>query len=121
MAYLHDKEIVTKLFSDLSERFKGRKGGYTRSIKANVRNGDCAPMTLIELVGGESDKTAEKTGKPKKAAPKKEKAKAAPKKEKAKATAPKKAKAAPASKKVKAVAKKDGTKAAPKKPVNKEK
>ncbi len=137
MAYLHDKEIVTKLFADLATRFKDRKGGYTRSIKANVRNGDCAPMTLIELVAGPAEKAAEKPAKAKKApakkaapkakaAPKKEKAKAAPKKEKAapKAkTAPSSetAKAAPKKEKVKATPKKDGPKPAPKKPVNKKK
>lgn len=126
MAYLHDKVLVTKLFTDLGPRFKDRKGGYTRSIKANVRNGDCAPMTLIELVDAPVEKPQEK--KPakakkaapkkkapvKKAAPKKEKAKAEPKKAKAKAEAePKKAKAkAPAKK---AADKKEKAKAADKK------
>ncbi len=50
LAFLRDKEVVSKLFSTLAERYKERQGGYTRVLKAGFRYGDCAPMAVIELV-----------------------------------------------------------------------
>lgn len=50
IAFLRDKEVVSKLFSTLAERYKDRQGGYTRVLKAGMRYGDCAPMAIIELV-----------------------------------------------------------------------
>ena len=50
LAFIRDKDIVRKLFSTLSERYKDRNGGYTRVLKAGFRYGDCAPMAVIELV-----------------------------------------------------------------------
>ena len=50
LSFLRDKEVVSKLFSVLAERYKERKGGYTRVLKAGYRYGDCAPMAVIELV-----------------------------------------------------------------------
>ena len=45
-----DREIVTKLFDVLGPLFKARPGGYTRILKMGFRNGDNAPMALVELV-----------------------------------------------------------------------
>lgn len=51
LAYVRSKDVVHKLFSALAERYKERKGGYTRVIKLAVnRAGDCAPLAIIELV-----------------------------------------------------------------------
>lgn len=47
---LGDKEMVTKLFSTLAERYKERSGGYIRVLKAGFRYGDNAPMAIIEFV-----------------------------------------------------------------------
>ena len=49
-AVLRDNTVVNKLFSALADRYKERKGGYTRVLKAGFRYGDSAPMAVIELV-----------------------------------------------------------------------
>ena len=50
LAFLRDETVVSKLFSTLAERYKGRNGGYTRVLKAGIRYGDAAPIAIIELV-----------------------------------------------------------------------
>ena len=57
---LRDKDAVTKVFSDLSERFKKRSGGYCRIVKAGFRSGDNAPMAYIQLLDQEVVKTKNK-------------------------------------------------------------
>lgn len=47
---LRDREIVTKLFTEIGPRFKGRPGGYLRIIKCGFRAGDNAPMAYVALV-----------------------------------------------------------------------
>lgn len=76
MAFMRSKGAVTKLFDDVALRYKSRPGGYTRIIKLGVRNGDRAPISIIELVEGEVVKTAEPTT-PKPKAKKAEKVEAA--------------------------------------------
>ena len=49
-SFLRDKEIVEKIFSEISERYKARSGGYTRILRTGFRYGDDAPMAMIELV-----------------------------------------------------------------------
>ena len=50
---LRDRDIVTKLFNDLGQRYKARPGGYMRVIKCGFRVGDSAPMAYVELVDRE--------------------------------------------------------------------
>ena len=47
---LRDRDIVTKLFDELGPRFANRNGGYLRILKFGFRQGDNAPMALVELV-----------------------------------------------------------------------
>ena len=47
---IKDLDAVKKLFEVIGPRYKGRKGGYTRIIKAGFRFGDNAAKAVIELV-----------------------------------------------------------------------
>ena len=47
---LRDRNVVTKLFTELGPRYVDRPGGYLRILKCGFRAGDSAPMALVELV-----------------------------------------------------------------------
>lgn len=49
-ASLRDNSIVSKVFGPLASRYANRNGGYTRIVKCGFRNGDMAPIAVIELV-----------------------------------------------------------------------
>ena len=51
----NDDTLIAKLFGPLAERYKDRKGGYTRVLKAGFRYGDSAAMAVIELVDRDAD------------------------------------------------------------------
>ncbi len=61
---LRDREMVTKLFDELGPRFANRNGGYLRILKFGFRQGDNAPMAVVELMDrpevAEEAKPAEK-------------------------------------------------------------
>jgi large subunit ribosomal protein L17 len=45
-----DRDMVVKLFDVLGPRYAARNGGYLRILKCGFRDGDNAPMALVELV-----------------------------------------------------------------------
>lgn len=47
---LRDRDMVVKLFEELGPRYKTRNGGYLRILKWGFRQGDNAPMALVELM-----------------------------------------------------------------------
>jgi large subunit ribosomal protein L17 len=50
VARLHQETAAKILFKDIAPAFKDRKGGYTRIIKMNQRNGDAAQRAILEWV-----------------------------------------------------------------------
>jgi large subunit ribosomal protein L17 len=66
-SYVRERDVVGKLFGEMSERYKDRAGGYTRIVKSGYRAGDNAPMSIIEFVrNAEVEKTKKKASAPKK-------------------------------------------------------
>lgn len=47
---LRDRDIVVKVFDELGPRYANRNGGYLRILKCGFRQGDNAPMALVELL-----------------------------------------------------------------------
>ena len=56
---MRDIAMVKKLFEVIGPRYKDRKGGYTRVLKAGFRYGESPPVAVIEFV----DRDVEAKGK----------------------------------------------------------
>ena len=51
--FLRSKESIKILFDELAPAFSEREGGYTRVLKLGNRQGDAAPIAILQLVGFE--------------------------------------------------------------------
>ena len=49
-AKLRDNSLVSKVFGPFADRYASRNGGYTRIVKCGFRQGDMAPIAVIELL-----------------------------------------------------------------------
>jgi large subunit ribosomal protein L17 len=61
-SYLQNKEAVTELFREISQKIADRPGGYTRILKTGNRLGDNAKTCFIELVDYNENMLKEKAG-----------------------------------------------------------
>lgn len=61
LAYIRSKDIVAKLFDEISAQYASRQGGYTRIIRTGTRAGDAAPMAILELVEYQSGNNVAQT------------------------------------------------------------
>ena len=59
---IKDEAQVRKLFDVLAARYKDRKGGYLRIMKAGFRYGDNAPVAVIEFVDRDVDAKGQDSG-----------------------------------------------------------
>src|SRR5262245_12469972 len=58
-ADIADRDVVTKLFTDIAPRYTARNGGYTRLLRLGHRRGDAADVASLELIGSEYNPSAE--------------------------------------------------------------
>jgi len=128
---IRSREVASKVFEELADRYRERPGGYTRVLKLGIRRGDAAAVSIVELVDGTVGRTPvkEPVVDPKKAETKKavskkkseSKKKASAAKAASKKKTTKKASAAKAASKKKTTKKASAAKAASKKKTAKKK
>jgi large subunit ribosomal protein L17 len=59
---LMDDAQLAKLFDVLAPRYAKRDGGYTRVIKAGIRQSDAAPIAVIEFVDRDASAKGQDSG-----------------------------------------------------------
>jgi large subunit ribosomal protein L17 len=62
ISQIGDETQVKKLFDILAARYKDRKGGYLRIMRAGFRYGDAAPQAVIEFVDRDVNEKGKDSG-----------------------------------------------------------
>ena len=62
IAILQDNKMTTKIFDTFANRYKDRKGGYTRIVKIGNRYGDNAPTAVVEFVDRDEEAKGQDSG-----------------------------------------------------------
>ena len=62
IAKTRDEKTAAKLIDTLAPRYEGRPGGYVRVLKAGFRQGDNAPMAIIEFLDRDVDAKGQDSG-----------------------------------------------------------
>ena len=62
ISILQDEKMTKKIFDTFANRYKDRKGGYTRIVKTGNRYGDNAPTAVIEFINRDEEAKGQDSG-----------------------------------------------------------